>query len=328
MTNFISNIVFLAISSDIWVISFSTIGRIFNKVSKNKLLNIVKECAIIYTEGGDEMKRTLADTILKKRKALGLTQQALASRLDVSSQAVSKWEKGTSCPDIELLPELAFVLGTTVDALLGYRADDLTVYEERYRGEDYYWGLQPNDMCYDIMRLRPPVKPYRVLEIGCGEGKDAVFLAKNGYEVTAFDAAQSGIDKACELARRNGVHIDFFKADMRDWRPEREYDIIYSSGVFCYADEAVRRELIDSLKDHTAQNGINAVNVFVEKPFILTPPDRINSESYKKGWLSGELFMYYHDWLFHKNSEIIFDCTSSGSPHQHCMDILIAEKKG
>ena len=274
------------------------------------------------------MKRSLADTILAKRKALGLTQQALASRLDVSFQAVSKWEKGTSCPDIELLPELANVLGTTVDALLGYRADALTVYEERYSGEDYYWGLKPNDMCYDIMKLRPPVKPYRVLEIGCGEGKDAVFLAKNGYSVTAFDAAQSGLDKAYELARRNGVHIDLFKADIRDWRPEREYDIIYSSGVLCYAGKAVRKELLDSLKTHTVQGGINALNVFVEKPFILTPPDRKKSEAYKKGWLSGELFMYYHDWLFHKNSEIIFDCTSSGMPHQHCMDILIAEKKG
>ena len=43
-------------------------------------------------------------------------------------------------------------------------------------------------------------------------------------------------------------------------------------------------------------------------------------------WKSGELFMYYHDWLFHKNEEWIFDCDSSGTPHKHCMDVLIAEK--
>jgi len=39
-----------------------------------------------------------------------------------------------------------------------------------------------------------------------------------------------------------------------------------------------------------------------------------------------ELFMHYHDWKLHKEEEIIFDCNSGGIPHQHCMDIMIAEK--
>ena len=45
------------------------------------------------------------------------------------------------------------------------------------------------------MKLRPPVKPLKVLDIGCGEGKDAVFLARNGYSVTAFDLSEAGIEK-------------------------------------------------------------------------------------------------------------------------------------
>ncbi len=273
------------------------------------------------------MENKIGSIISAKRRALGLTQQNIADELGVSFQAVSKWEKGVSYPDTELLPKLAALLMTTVDGLMGYPVGALTVYEERYKADGYYWGLKPNDMCYEVMKLMPPVKPYRLLEVGCGEGKDAVFLAKNGYMVTAFDAAESGLEKAKELADKSGVHIDLFKADIRDWRPDREYDIIYSSGVFCYLGGELRRDFIDSLKAHTAVGGLNAVNVFVEKPFILTPPDREKSESYKKGWLSGELFMYYHDWLFHKNDEIIFDYHSSGLPHQHCMDILIAEKK-
>ncbi len=274
------------------------------------------------------MENRTGSVILAKRRALGLTQQDIAEMLNVSFQAVSKWENGVSYPDVELLPKLAALLGTTVDGLLGYPAGALTVYEERYKNSGHYWGLAPNDMCYDVMRLRPPTKPYRVLDIGCGEGKDAVFFAKNGYIVTAFDAAQSGIDKARELADKSGVVIELFRADIRDWRPDRDYDIIYSSGVFCYIPEDMRKDFIGSLKEHTAVGGLDAVNVFVEKPFIEEPPDREKSESFNKGWLSGELFMYYHDWLFHKNDEIIFDCCSSGLPHKHCMDILIAEKKG
>ena len=69
---------------------------------------------------------------------------------------------------------LAAVLKISTDALLGYPSQHLTDYDDRYKIEGYYWGLEPNALCYEIMRRKPPVKPYRVLEIGCGEGKDAV----------------------------------------------------------------------------------------------------------------------------------------------------------
>lgn len=56
--------------------------------------------------------------ITEKRKALGMTQQNLADRLNISFQAVSKWENGTSLPNVELLCDLATALGVTVDELL------------------------------------------------------------------------------------------------------------------------------------------------------------------------------------------------------------------
>lgn len=56
--------------------------------------------------------------IMEKRKALGMTQQQLAERLNVSFQAVSKWENGTTYPNIEILRDLAIVLEVTVDEIL------------------------------------------------------------------------------------------------------------------------------------------------------------------------------------------------------------------
>lgn len=87
-----------------------------------------------------------------------------------------------------------------------------------------------------------------------------------------------------------------------------------------------RRELCDSLKAHTADRGINALNVFVKKPFITRAPDSTRDEEKRHPWHSGELFGYYHDWLFHICREEIFDCNSGGKPHKHCMDTLIAQK--
>ena len=265
------------------------------------------------------------EVICKRRKELGLTQNQLASSLNISFQAVSKWENNSAYPDIEMLPKLAAALHTTVDALLCYESI-VTDYDKRYDAEEDYWGLMPNQICYDIMKILPPIKPYRVLDIGCGEGKDAVFFAKCGYSVTAFDISEQGIEKARRLAEYNQADVHFFKADLFDYRPDTEYDIIFSSGALHFMQRAGREGLCDSLKAHTADNGINALNVFVEKPFIKRAPDSTREEEELHPWHSGELFGYYHDWMFHVCREDIFDCNSGGIPHKHCMDTLIARK--
>lgn len=272
------------------------------------------------------MDNTVGTMIAQKRKELGYTQQKLAEQLNISFQAVSKWENGTSSPDITLLPKLASLLQTSVDVLVGHNYTPPTSYNEKYRSADYYWGITPNILCYEIMKLKPPVKPYRVLDIGCGEGKDAVFLAKNGYQVTAFDIAETGLEKARKLAEQNHVSVDFFKADINTFKPTAEFDIIFSSGVFHYIDSKERAPLIRTLKECTALHGIHAINVFVEKPFLEIPPDADSQERKQVPWYSGELFTQYHDWLLHRNEEIIFDCNSGGIPHKHCMDRMIAEK--
>ena len=66
--------------------------------------------------------------------------------------------------------------------------------------------------------------------------------------------------------------------------------------------------------------------VFVIKPFIPRAPDSTRDEEKRHPWMSGELFQYYHDWMFHICKEGIFDCNSGGTPHKHCMDTLIAQK--
>ena len=64
----------------------------------------------------------LGNTIMKYRKSLGLTQDQLAQRLEVTNQAVSKWETDQCCPDVQLLPHLADVLGISLDTLFGREA--------------------------------------------------------------------------------------------------------------------------------------------------------------------------------------------------------------
>ena len=60
----------------------------------------------------------ISENISVLRKQAGITQEDLANRLNVSNQAVSKWEAGKCCPDIEILPELADFFGISIDELL------------------------------------------------------------------------------------------------------------------------------------------------------------------------------------------------------------------
>lgn len=222
------------------------------------------------------MKTILGSNIARYRKENNLTQQELANQLNISYQAVSKWENGQTSPDLYLMPKIASILNISIDRLMGcaHNFDIESDYEKRYNSEEYYWGVKPSFMCLKILELMPPTKPISVLDIGCGEGKDSVFLARCGYNVSAFDVTDSGIEKTKRLADKAGVYVDAFKANMLDFRLDRNFDILFSSGAFHFIKPELRQEIIENYKFHTKENGVNAFNVFVEKPFVPVPPDK------------------------------------------------------
>ncbi|MCL2697331.1 MAG: helix-turn-helix domain-containing protein, partial [Oscillospiraceae bacterium] len=155
------------------------------------------------------MKNILAGNIARLRKEKGFTQEELAGKLNITYQAVSKWETGASMPDIATLPNLAAALNVSIDKLLGYSAfkDEKLYYEKVYGSKDeYYWGVNPSAMCLKIISFMPPDKRIKVLDIGCGEGKDAVFFARCGYDVSAFDISEAGLEKTKRLADNARVH--------------------------------------------------------------------------------------------------------------------------
>jgi len=85
-----------------------------------------KNCMLFQHTDWSRMELRLAENIARFRKSRGYTQEELAKRLSISSQAVSKWENAQSLPDISLLPALAG-LGD------GYRHTD-GIYPEKESG--------------------------------------------------------------------------------------------------------------------------------------------------------------------------------------------------
>ena len=129
-------------------------------------------------------------------------------------------------------------------------------------------------MCFEVMKLYPPQKPLRLLDIACGEGKNAVFFARNGYNVTAFDAVGLALDKGRKLAEQVGVDVNFFQADFLDFRLDNDFDIIFCSGAMHYIPPELRQEIIGNYQEHTSVGGLHALNVFVRKPFVKSPSNK------------------------------------------------------
>ncbi len=274
------------------------------------------------------MKKFLARNIAQYRKSSGLTQEELGNALGVTYQAVSKWENEQAMPDITILPHLASILSVSIDKLLGYQAPSKGAayydYENVYGGSSaYYWGVNPSSMCLKVLSLLPPERPLKVLDICCGEGKNAVFLARCGYDVTAFDISSAGIEKTKRLADSARVAIHAFKADICDYRMENNFDILFSSGALHYILPELRDEILANYLHYTNPGGIHAFNVFVRKPFIADPPEK---EEHSHFWYSGQLLAYYKDWHVEGFSESVFDCDSSGIPHQHAMNEIFARR--
>ncbi len=70
------------------------------------------------TELSDEIKKSFGEFITQRRKALGMTQREFADKLFVTGSAVSKWERGMSCPDITLIRDICEILGVSEHELL------------------------------------------------------------------------------------------------------------------------------------------------------------------------------------------------------------------
>lgn len=197
-------------------------------------------------------------------------------------------------------------------------------YDNKYDQEAYYWSVNPSLACFEVLKRMPPDHHVKLLVIGCGEGRNALFFARNGYDVAAFDLSAKGVEKTMRLAERSSVNIDVFQADINEYRLSEEFHVLFSTGVLHYIPKDLRPEIFENYRDFTSPNGLNVFSVFVKKPFIPKAPD---SEATARRWISGELFTYYQDWRIEYCTEEIFDCMSSGVPHQHAVNRIVARKE-
>lgn len=113
------------------------------------------------------------------------------------------------------------------------------MWNERYSQAEYVYGKNPNDFLVEVVQQIPKG---RVLCLADGEGRNGVYLAQQGCQVTAVDASPVGLEKARKLAAERSVEIETIVADLADFPIQpNSWDAIVS--IFCHLPPTIRAQV-------------------------------------------------------------------------------------
>lgn len=128
-------------------------------------------------------------------------------------------------------------------------------WEDHYRQREQIWSGNPNPQ---LVSEAIGLTPGTALDVGCGEGADAIWLAERGWRVTAVDisaiAIQRGVARAAELGTAVARRIDWFQGDLSQWSPgAARYDLV--SAQFLHLPKEPRETIFRRLAAAVAPRG-------------------------------------------------------------------------
>ncbi len=130
----------------------------------------------------------------------------------------------------------------------------------RYAGEDFAYGTEPNNFFREMIDSLPPG---RILLPGEGEGRNAVYAARNDWQVTAFDQSTTGRQKALQLAEENNVKIDYHISTAEEFLCDKDFDAV--GIVFLHLQPDLRTDFHRKLIDCLNPGGIIFMEVFEKR---------------------------------------------------------------
>ena len=174
-------------------------------------------------------------------------------------------------------------------------------WDERYAGGKYS-SAEPHRL---LVELAGKLKPAKALDVACGIGRNAIFLAGKGWTVTAVDNSSVGLEIARQRAGENRVVVDFRPADLEKGEfliEENEYDLICD---FYY----LQRDLFEPMK-----SGVKVGGIIVSTIHIYGEGEEAGNFLLKEGELQ-EFFRDFEILHYHETALTDIRCRRTSSPH-------------
>jgi tellurite methyltransferase len=198
-------------------------------------------------------------------------------------------------------------------------------YEEGYQQCSCFWGKEPGSLIKKLAELIGSLHDLNVLDAGCGEGKNAVYLAGRGATVLAVDISAAAIN--------NGKHY-FPSHESVTWKvanigdlslPDRTFDIVIAYGLLhCLSSEHEVARVIARLQNATKMSGFHVVCCFNSRHQDLRAHPDFNPILLSHQCLIG----YYQGWdlIYSTDSDLVERHPHNQIEHCHSMTRLIARR--
>jgi len=197
-------------------------------------------------------------------------------------------------------------------------------WEDSYKDDNVStFGIQPNVTIDEFQHLFD--KSWSVLDVGCGDGKNSLYLAGLGYnKVEAFDLSENAIAKLNRLAASKDLRVNAWTQDLTQFMFSKPYDLVMSFGTLHFVEKECWKNFILKAKENTNANGIHIIQLFTN--VLPASPDiapfavgLANDEEIKE---------LYNDWNILQFKSYTFEDEHPGVPkHYHASNKLVTQKK-
>lgn len=196
-------------------------------------------------------------------------------------------------------------------------------WEEAYQNKDIIAFLsKPNVTIKEFEELFR--KHSRVLDVGCGEGQNAIYLAQQGHCVDAFDLSEHGIAKVNYRCEALGIQLNAFTADLTQYQFEQNYDVIVCFGTLHFVNKTNWKNFIREAKVHTNVGGIHIIQIFTD----VVPASK-DIAAFAIGLAKDEeIKELYDDWEILQFKSYVFEDEHPNVPkHLHASNKIVVRKR-
>ena len=125
-----------------------------------------------------------------------------------------------------------------------------------------------------------------LLDLGCGNGRDSLFFASEGLNVTSVDFSESGIKKLNELSKEKGLKINTIQTDIRKINfPDDSFDVIYAHLILHYFNDEVTTKIFEKLFRILKKDGLIFIKCKSVEDALYGKGEKVGKDMYKKGHL-------------------------------------------
>jgi 2-polyprenyl-3-methyl-5-hydroxy-6-metoxy-1,4-benzoquinol methylase len=197
-------------------------------------------------------------------------------------------------------------------------------YEDGYRHCDRFWGTHPAEYVVFAMQHLTNIHDRRALDLGCGEGKNALAMSSGGFEVTAIDVSQTALAHA--RSTPGAERVIWKSEDLRAFRTRTLFDLVIATGsLHCLDSPAEVEDALANIRAFTKPGGLTVVYSFNDGPHDFTG----HQTDFEPVLLSHAYYLSaFQGWrILRESDQVQLDVHPNNNiQHSHAISRIVAQK--